>query len=216
MKIFPIILVCLGSVLGPMEASASPPAKTPNIAIAEADFYVSPDGDDRNPGSSDAPFLTFFKARDAVRKLKQTKTTGDILVYFKGGQYVLKGTVDTPVTDIVLKGLTFTKGQRYSLQEGDAGTHSDWDIYDKDNALVRLRGAERVVVEACRFFNSGDNAIRLDLHCQNNLVRNNSISHMGRSGVVLCGYGPGTKYANKIMKLSIIIFTIWEDCTGME
>ncbi|MCX7014103.1 MAG: right-handed parallel beta-helix repeat-containing protein [Candidatus Sumerlaeota bacterium] len=107
------------------------------------------------------------------------------------------GPTDTPARNLVFRGLTLTMGDRYSWRKTDATTHSEWDLYDKDTALLRLRGAEHCVIDGCRFVMSGETAIRLDLYCQNNEVRNNSISHMGRAGIVLCGYGLGTKDVNK-------------------
>jgi hypothetical protein len=47
------------------------------------------------------------------------------------------------------------------------------------------------------FFNSGGSAIRLDLHCQRNRVTGNEIKHLGGGGILLIGYGPGTKDVNK-------------------
>ncbi len=72
-----------------------------------ADFYVAVDGDDKNPGTLEAPFATFEKARDAVRELKKTKK-GEIKVAFKAGNYGTLdnvtftaedgGTADAPIT----------------------------------------------------------------------------------------------------------------------
>ena len=55
--------------------------------VTDADFFVSTDGDDSNPGTPDKPFATFGRAVEAVRELKKTKTSGDIKVAFKSGVY---------------------------------------------------------------------------------------------------------------------------------
>lgn len=56
--------------------------------VTDADFYVSPDGDDTASGTDAShPFASFERARDAVRELKKTKTAGDIVVAFKAGEY---------------------------------------------------------------------------------------------------------------------------------
>jgi hypothetical protein len=52
-------------------------------------------------------------------------------------------------------------------------------------------------VSNSRFTASGGSAVRLDLHAQNISVSNNYIDHVGHMGILLAGYGPGTKYANK-------------------
>ena len=88
-------------------------------------------------------------------------------------------------------------GDRYSLAEDDAGLQHDWDMYDKANALVRLRGTENCSIEQCHFAHSGSGAIRVDLHGQKNRISGNIIEHMGGGGILLAGYGPGTKDVNK-------------------
>ena len=63
-----------------------------SAASNKADFYVSPNGNDNNPGIENAPFATLDRARLAIRELKQTKQ-GDITVGLKGGKYLLRNTV---------------------------------------------------------------------------------------------------------------------------
>lgn len=55
-------------------------------------YYVSPDGDDSNPGTLSAPFLTLQKARDVVRSVN-AGMNGDISVYLRGGTYRMSGPV---------------------------------------------------------------------------------------------------------------------------
>jgi len=40
-------------------------------------------------------------------------------------------------------------------------------------------------------------ALRLDLWCRENRVEGNHIDRMGGTGILLCGYGPGTRDVNK-------------------
>jgi len=108
-----------------------------------------------------------------------------------------KGPKDVPVRNLCFRGLTFKHGERYTLTKDDAGTQHDWDMFDKDNALVRLRGAENCAIEECHFLYSGSGAIRVDLHGQKNKIIGNHIEHLGGGGILLCGYGPGTKDVNK-------------------
>lgn len=89
------------------------------------------------------------------------------------GDISVDGPTDQPVRGLVFRGLTFTQGDRDLWTDRDAGVQHDWEMYDKDNALLRLRGAEDCLVEACRFANSGGTAIRLDLHCQRNRIVGN-------------------------------------------
>lgn len=113
------------------------------------------------------------------------------------GKVDRKGPVDAPVRNLCFRGLTFTHGDRYSVATNDAGLQHDWDMHDKANALVRLRGTENCSIEQCRFVQSGSGAIRADLHSQQNTISGNVIEQMGGAGILLCGYGPGTKDVNQ-------------------
>ncbi len=61
-------------------------------AEVQTSFYVSPTGDDNNPGTLAQPFQTITKARDAVREVN-VNMTGDIHVYLRGGQYRIADTI---------------------------------------------------------------------------------------------------------------------------
>lgn len=113
------------------------------------------------------------------------------------GDIDFDGPTDTPVTNLHFEGLTFKHGKRYQLAEDDKGLQHDWDMLDKDNALVRFRGTENCVIKKCHFLHSGSGAIRVDLHGIGNTISSNHIEHMGGGGILLAGYGPGTKDVNK-------------------
>ncbi|MDF7801640.1 right-handed parallel beta-helix repeat-containing protein [Pontiellaceae bacterium B1224] len=108
-----------------------------------------------------------------------------------------EGPKDIPVRNLRFCGLTFKHGDRYTLEKGDAGTQHDWDMFDKANAMFRLRGAEHCAIEQCHFLYSGSTAIRVDLYGMHNEISGNHIEQMGGNGIFLCGYGPGTKDVNK-------------------
>ena len=112
------------------------------------------------------------------------------------GKIDMAGPEDLPVRNLHFKGLTFTQGDRYLLKKDDAGFQHDWDMLDKGNALLRLRGAEGCSVEDCHFLQSGSGAIRVDLYGKKNTISGNVIEHMGGGGILLAGYGPGTKDVN--------------------
>jgi hypothetical protein len=113
------------------------------------------------------------------------------------GNVDFDGPKDIPVRNLVFSGLTFKHGKRYQQLNDDKGLQHDWDMLDKDNAVLRLRGTENITVENCHFLHSGSGAIRVDLHGIGNTISGNHIEHMGGAGVLLCGYGPGTKDVNK-------------------
>ncbi len=115
-----------------------------------------------------------------------------VLVMVKGDEKT-----QTPVSNITFKGLTFTHADRNIWDENSKGLQHDWEMYDENNALLRFRWAKDCKVTECRFTNSGGGGLRFDLYAQNNEISNNEFSHLGGTGILLCGYGPGTMDVNK-------------------
>ena len=62
-------------------------------AASGADFYVSPAGNDANPGTREKPFETPQRARDAIRAAKQKGDRGPFIVQLRGGTYALAETL---------------------------------------------------------------------------------------------------------------------------
>ncbi len=87
-------------------------------ASAPLRMYVSPNGDDANPGTPAKPFATLERARDEIRKLKQQRglPQGGAIVELRGGIYergktfelkkVDSGTKDAPIVYRAAKGET--------------------------------------------------------------------------------------------------------------
>ena len=114
------------------------------------------------------------------------------------GRIDYDGPSDEPVRNLRFRGLTFTHGARVPWHgQTGWGVQHDWELFDSPTALVRFRGAENCAVEDCRFVNSGHTALRWDLHCVGNRMVGNVIEHVGGCGILLCGYGPGTKDVNR-------------------
>ena len=58
------------------------------------EFYVSPTGNDDNPGTKSQPFLSFGKAKETVAKaIRKNDKNREIYVYFRGGKYFFEQTV---------------------------------------------------------------------------------------------------------------------------
>ncbi len=109
------------------------------------------------------------------------------------------GPRDTPVQNLVFRGITFTHGDRFGWQRDKIGwgLQHDWEMFDRPTTLLRLRGAEGVSIEKCRFIDSAGGGIRLDLHAQKNQIIDSDFEHLGGVGILLAGYGPGTKDVNR-------------------
>jgi hypothetical protein len=115
------------------------------------------------------------------------------------GEIDYDGPVDKPVRGLIFRGLTFTQADRFAWEKDRTGwgLQHDWEMFDRPTAMVRMRGAEGCSIEECRFTNAGASAIRLDLHCRRNRIDGNVIEHVGGVGILLAGYGPGTKDVNR-------------------
>ncbi|WP_146581484.1 right-handed parallel beta-helix repeat-containing protein [Neorhodopirellula pilleata] len=111
-----------------------------------------------------------------------------------------QGPTDTPVRGIAFSGLTFSHADRWAWKNDEGrvgwGMQHDWDMFDRPTALLRFRGAEDCRVTDCTFINSGGSGLRMDLHAQRNRVVDSEFAHLGEAGILLAGYGPGTKDAN--------------------
>ncbi|WP_020519312.1 RICIN domain-containing protein [Catelliglobosispora koreensis] len=67
--------------------------QVPASAAAQATYYISPSGNDANPGTIASPWKTLQRARDAVRTVN-ANMTGDIYVYLRGGTYPVSSTIE--------------------------------------------------------------------------------------------------------------------------
>lgn len=90
---------------------------------AYSDFYVSPDGEDQNPGTIQQPFETFERTRDAIRDLKQKELIpkNGITIWLREGDYL--------------------RTQPLELTAEDSGTKDapiEWRAYE--NERVRILG----------------------------------------------------------------------------
>ncbi|MDF7808779.1 right-handed parallel beta-helix repeat-containing protein [Pontiellaceae bacterium B12219] len=100
-------------------------------------------------------------------------------------------------THIHFEGLTFRHGLRDTWKPDDIGLQHDWDMYDKGNAILRFRHAEHCSVKGCTFEASSGDGVRSDLYGQRLQIVDNLFHHLGGTGILLNGYGPGLKDENK-------------------
>jgi uncharacterized protein YjdB len=81
-------------------------------------YYVSPAGDDANPGTEEAPFRTLERAQSAVRAING-QMTGDIVVLLREGTYKLSAT--------------------WSLTDEDSGTNGyyvHWQAFPGEHPVI--------------------------------------------------------------------------------
>lgn len=109
------------------------------------------------------------------------------------------GPTDIPVIGLTFDGLSFAHANRKVWDEDHLGwelQHS-WEIFDDASGMFRLRGADHCQILNSRFYDSGATGIRLDLHAQYNEIEGNILENLGGAGIILSGYGPGTKDVNR-------------------
>ncbi|HVU32198.1 MAG TPA: hypothetical protein VHE61_02105 [Opitutaceae bacterium] len=106
------------------------------------------------------------------------------------------GDHDQPVTGVSFTGLTFAHTDRDVWRPNDAGLQHDWAMWDKDDACLRFRVARDCQVRDCTFVAAGGFGVRADLYAQDISIRGSTFHDLGSGGVLLCGYGPGTKDVN--------------------
>jgi parallel beta-helix repeat protein len=104
---------------------------------------------------------------------------------------------NTCVSNVTIEGITFTCGERFTINDSVGTMQHEWECCDSPNALLRLRDAHDCTVRNCVFEYSSNTAIRLDLNCQHNVISDNTIRYVGGSGVLLGGYGPGLLNVNR-------------------
>ena len=71
----------------------------PVSALHGADFHVSPDGDDANPGTMDNPFRSVARAQRAVRERIAKKPSANVEVQIRKGVYQLASPLSLGPTD---------------------------------------------------------------------------------------------------------------------
>lgn len=103
---------------------------------AYAKIFVSPDGDDQNPGTWQKPVESLEKARDMARELREDMD-GDIQIVLEGGVYTLDETFRLDDRDGGLNGYNIVymaaPGEEAILSGGRPVT--GWSLFDADKNI---------------------------------------------------------------------------------
>ena len=72
-----------------------------NASAAAVEFFVSPAGQDTNPGTAEKPFATLERARDAVRQLRPAdgKLRGGATIWLRAGDYLRTAALELSAAD---------------------------------------------------------------------------------------------------------------------
>ena len=103
----------------------------PYAALATVDVYVSPDGDNNQPGTREKPFQTLKRARQAVRQLRVSpeEPTETVTIWLEPGTYVFRET--------------------FALDQRDSGTAQHPVVYRASQpGRVRIIGGRDIPLSA--------------------------------------------------------------------
>ena len=97
----------------------------------------------------------------------------------------VEGTMDAPVRDVTLAGMTLAYTQPTYLEDYEVPSGGDWTVH-KD-AAVFIEGAERVVVKDNVFDSPGGNALMVTGYARDTVVSKNEFKWVGDNVVVVLG-----------------------------
>src|SRR5688500_7687486 len=122
-----LVLIGIIGLTGCSGDGAQPVPEPPPAAV----FYVSPAGDDANPGTLEQPFATIARARDEARGLAPSMQ-GDIEIQLRDGVYPVEQPIEFDARDSGVNGFrieyTAYPGERPVVSGGRGVT--GWTIAD--------------------------------------------------------------------------------------
>src|SRR5262249_52994326 len=98
------------------------------------------------------------------------------------------------VRGLTFRGFTFTQTAQVPLTQRDL---KDTGTLDTNDCALLLQGAADCAVESCRFVETGGYGVRLKHAATGNRITENEFVGGGGGGVLLTGYGPGTRDVNR-------------------
>jgi hypothetical protein len=101
---------------------------------------------------------------------------------------------DRLVRGLTFRGLTFTQTAQVPLARRDP---NDTGTLDANDCALLLQGVAGCAVEDCRFVQTGGYGVRLKHAATRNRIVGNEFAGCGGGGVLLTGYGPGTRDVNR-------------------
>jgi len=153
------------------------------IRSVEGDFYVSPSGDDSNPGTESQPWKTIQKAANTVNP-------GQIVV-IKEGDYnefitITNGGISDDKRIILFsEALYGARCQGFKIQ----GNYVTIDGFDVENDATGIRVEDNSYVEIlnCFVHECPTGGIRIKHESKNLKIADNKIEHNGQWGITLTG-----------------------------
>ncbi|MDO5396346.1 MAG: discoidin domain-containing protein [bacterium] len=156
------ILSCILSAAMLGTGNVVPISSSAAHAAEPVQIYVSPDGDDANTGSNDAPFRTLERAQEEVRKYN-SDMDGDITVNIAPGMYFMDNTLSLTTEDsgnngykVIYRGIPNDDGSKPVIS-GGINISDGWELYDEGNNIYKR---ENVDWQFRQLYTNNDRAIR--------------------------------------------------------
>ncbi len=111
--------------------------------VKDADIYVAVDGNDKNDGSINKPLATFAAAKAKVQEIKKSKTSGEIKVAFKGGDYGALNNLQFTPEDSGSKDLKITY-----CAYGDSPVYFTGGVFIEESEFKALSDSEKALFDS--------------------------------------------------------------------
>lgn len=139
----------------------------------------------------DAPREWYFDAAEQTLYYQPEngqKPSPDIAYAVTSELLVLKGSMEQPLRNVTVRGITFTGNARTFMLTKEPLLRSDWTIYR--GGAVLIEGANNSAITNCVFHEVGGNAVFVNHYNRQVRIDSNHIYRAGASGIAFVG-NPG-------------------------
>ena len=172
----------------------------PLTAVARVELFVSPGGNDQNPGTIEKPMASPKAARDAIRAMKKGGglPEGGVIVYLRGGTYYLgvalhvrsedSGTAERPIVYSAYR-------DEVVVLSGGRPIAGAWKPYRDGISKCELREVKEGRLDFSQLYVNGKRQIRArfpNYDPQNPLVRGNGYINAARAHADDIHFDPAT------------------------
>ncbi|MBF0431798.1 MAG: right-handed parallel beta-helix repeat-containing protein [Fibrobacteria bacterium] len=130
-----------------------------SFAAVQATYFVSPLGDDDNPGTQEKPFRSLHKARDIIRTLNKSMS-GNIVVNLRGGLHQLDSTVTLSSDDGGFNGnnIIYQAFENENPVVSGGIKISDWVVHDSAKNIYSAK--VDTFIDTRHLYVNGNRAVR--------------------------------------------------------
>jgi hypothetical protein len=159
------------------------------LNMSAKEIYVSPKGNDKNPGTIENPLASLNGARDLIRKMRTTENLKEeIRIIIAGGTYFMdeplilnefdSGSEEAPVVFIAEAGANEVSGYQMPLW-GSEATQAASPV----EAAIMVDMARNIIFLNCEIAHTGSNAIWFRKVCSDCIVKHCYMYDLAAGGV---------------------------------